>query len=489
MTILVANNQPLREREERWIAFRDEGIFKTYGEYIGSVAQQFNMQSARRVSPYPFTYGTIQMMLKDGGVCGTMGNISARSHISLGIPACTAGQPGHCAMIAYRYNEKEKFYYCKGGQYATGGDDKTTPHAGWFFGDDVVRERTKRGVTSTNCVHRSMIYHQSIAFAVNYGMKEFLDSIMAYNIFNLLPENERGTNGLKMLACGMNLNPYNFLITDTILKEADDPALVIRIWKNFDKLMAAVKNKPGCPPDGLYNKTVKTRMFARLNELPVPSDKLAAYRILKFLEVEQCDYPATLAGYRLKLDGVPVLQQRTEKDFIDHLAAMHAQASRDNDINGEKMAGALKAVVECIKDKKVRKRWAGSLLELAKGRAMYFGHRNRVALDPAVQMLSRLSGQKLPPENELMAPVIKKISEELAESVSHARTVKECKVLAHKINSVCSVIKAPELKREMIDSLIVVMKGKESFKQKGASKSQRDPCIEILEKLRASLDG
>ena len=148
LTLLVADRQPLRECEERWEAFCETGEFRTYGEYIGSVAQQHSMQSARRIAPHPFTYGTIQMMLKDGGVCGTMGNISARSHNILGIPACTAGQPGHCAMVAFRYDPKTKTYRCKGGQYATGGDSKTTPHTGWFFGDDVRQSRTKKGVTT-----------------------------------------------------------------------------------------------------------------------------------------------------------------------------------------------------------------------------------------------------------------------------------------------------------------------------------------------------
>jgi len=93
------------------------------------------MQSARRLKPYPFTYNTIQMMLKDGGVCGTMAAISARSHVALGIPACQAIQPGHCAMVAFYYDPKRSIYVCRGGQYATGGDEKTTPFARWFFGD------------------------------------------------------------------------------------------------------------------------------------------------------------------------------------------------------------------------------------------------------------------------------------------------------------------------------------------------------------------
>ncbi len=120
LTLLAADNQPLREKEERWTAFRDKGEMRTYGEYIGPIAQQFDMQSARRITPYPFQYGTYQMMAKDGGVCGTMANMGVRTYNTLGIPSCTAGQPGHCALILFSHDPKTGLYECKGGQFATG---------------------------------------------------------------------------------------------------------------------------------------------------------------------------------------------------------------------------------------------------------------------------------------------------------------------------------------------------------------------------------
>ena len=97
MTLLVADAQPLREVENLWQRYAKRGERREYGEYIGDIAQQFDMQSARRLCPYPFSYHTCQMMFKDGGVCGTMAEIAARTDNALGIPASTAGQPGHCA--------------------------------------------------------------------------------------------------------------------------------------------------------------------------------------------------------------------------------------------------------------------------------------------------------------------------------------------------------------------------------------------------------
>ena len=43
--------------------------------------------------PYPFSYHTCQMMFKDGGVCGTMAEIAARTDNALGIPVGAAGRP------------------------------------------------------------------------------------------------------------------------------------------------------------------------------------------------------------------------------------------------------------------------------------------------------------------------------------------------------------------------------------------------------------
>ena len=160
LTLLAADSQPLREREERWLVFRDKGETRTYGEYIGPIAQQFDMQSARRITPHPFTYGTYQMMAKDGGVCGTMANMGVRTYNTLGIPSCTAGQPGHCALILFACDPKTQLYDCKGGQFATGGPDKTRPHTPWVFGDTDAR--------------KGILYYQTIAWAVNFGLQSYL---------------------------------------------------------------------------------------------------------------------------------------------------------------------------------------------------------------------------------------------------------------------------------------------------------------------------
>ena len=303
LTMLAADRQPLREREERWVAFRDKGEFHQYGEYIGGIAQQQAMQSARRLTPYPFTYATIQIMLKDGGVCGTMGSISARGHNTLGIPASQATQPGHCAMVSFRYDPKTRIYRCQGGQYATGGDEKTGPFTPWPFASKFRRINRRNGYEIEFHNRKPMVYHQSLAWGVNYSLQSYLDGTVAHAVFRLLPEGQRQAHGLKLLESALVRNVYNFLLVDAAQDTAATAQEQILFWKGFRAALRAVGGKPGCPAEGLYNTTVKNRMFDRIARLPVPKDKESARRVLSFLEEEKCSNAKTLAAYRRALKG------------------------------------------------------------------------------------------------------------------------------------------------------------------------------------------
>ena len=241
MTLLAAAPEPLREREEVFRRFSDTGEAITYGEYIGSIAQQYDFQSARRLSPYPFTYGSYQMMMKDGGVCGTMANMGVRVDTALGTPACTAGQPGNCALIQYAFDKKTRLYRCEGGQYATGGDDDTHPHVKWPFGD-----------TDEN---RDMVWHQSVAWGVNAGFQSYLDSMVALDIYKMLPDPEQKAHGLMLLESGLAVNRYNFALVEAAIANANPDETRDQFRQYFKGLFNGM-DSPGRPIKGLYNVTV-----------------------------------------------------------------------------------------------------------------------------------------------------------------------------------------------------------------------------------------
>lgn len=298
LTMLAADQQPLREREERWIAFRDRGEFHRYGEYIHGIAQQFPMQSARRLKPYPFTYATIQMMLKDGGVCGTMGSISARGHNILGVPSCQATQPGHCAVVFFRHGPETGIFRCEGGQYATGGDEKTGPFTPWVFEREFRRNKRTSGHEIEFRGIKKMVYHQSLAWGVNYGLPAFHDGTIAHAVYQLLPEEHRQQEGRKLLHKALAQNPYHLLVIDTAIASAETPLAQVEFWQKFSAALSEAKGKPGCPTDGLYVTTVRNKVFDRIAKLQVPEDPKQANRILAFLQEERCDRDELLERYR-----------------------------------------------------------------------------------------------------------------------------------------------------------------------------------------------
>jgi hypothetical protein len=261
MTLLAEYNDPLREREEIWQRFTDKGETVMYGEYIDGIAQQFDFQSARRLSPYAFTYGTYQMMYKDGGVCGTMANMEVRTRNSLGTPACTAGQPGHCALIRFALDKKGNFYKCHGGQYATGDDGKTHPHANWIFGDTDAR--------------RDMAWHLSVAYGVNAGFQSYLDSMVALQIYKYLPAPKQKERGVALLQSGLGLNRYNIALVEAATNVGDANNGLNELGSFLKKSLEEHGEKPGCPAKGLYNTTVE-EILQKHGATMEADDKVAA---------------------------------------------------------------------------------------------------------------------------------------------------------------------------------------------------------------------
>jgi len=294
LTFLTRDVRSLREQDDIWQRYRDRGELRTYGEYIGPIAQQFDFQSARRLCPFPFAYKTFQMMLKDGGVCGTMANIAVRSYKSLGVPASTAGQPGHCALVYFAYDAKNGTYHCKGSQFMRAGPKDTNVLTPWCFGEKDEK--------------KMMVYHQSIAWAMNHGFESYVDSTMAWQLVRLLPEATRQAHGQDLLESGLALNPYNFLLADTCGELAATPQAKLHFWKAFTSALDAVV-KPECPKTGLYPDTVKGRIIKALGKMPVPADKAAAREVLSLLRDGQGGDSGPLNAYRDAVEGVSLARK------------------------------------------------------------------------------------------------------------------------------------------------------------------------------------
>jgi hypothetical protein len=464
MTLLAADNQPLREREERWTAFRDKGEIRAYGEYTGPIAQQSDMQSARRITPYPFQYGTYQMMAKDGGVCGTMANMGVRTYNTLGIPSCTAGQPGHCALIHFAHDPKTGLYDCKGGQFATGGPGQTSPHTPFAFGDVDAP--------------KPMIYYQTIAWAVNYGLQSYLDSTLAYQMFRALPETERAAHGQELLESGLALNPYNIVLADAAQAHAATPQAQVRFLKGFRQCLSGV-TKPGCPQDDLYQQTVRGNAFARIAKLPLPQDAAISRAVLAFLREEQCTNADALVSYQVALDGIESVARETGSSFRKHLVSARTAASC------KIMAGTITAVTTRITDKKLRDQWTQLLWTEIQGHENYLDSKYKILTDDTATALAKLNRAKLGSETELNQPLLVQVLNDLRARVAGQRDPKTCKEFANRIAAVAKQIKDPAQSKAWLKAMFKTIDGRGQY-QTADGKPQKDPAADTIAKLLAT---
>ncbi|MHC4504073.1 MAG: hypothetical protein ACYTFI_12265, partial [Planctomycetota bacterium] len=221
-------------------------------------------------------------------------------------------------------------------------------------------------------------------------------------------------------------------------------------------------------------------------KLPAPKDKRAAKEVYAFLQTEKCDAPAALVAYRLAIEGLPALLASTEADYKEHLSSTRVKASSENDTACKMMAAAIKATAAAIKDRNQRKQWALRLWKQSEGREKYFGRWGRVATDPAVALLARQAGQRMPKDSQLMQSLLDRLTAELKKSVAGQRDKKRCQLLAAKIKNAAKHTKNADQKRKWAQGLSKIITGHETFRPKNARKNAkplRDPCANTIKGL------
>ena len=372
LLMLVADDQPLREREEIWLKLRDQGELRTYGEYIDGIAQQFDMQSARRLAPFAYDYGSIQMMWKDGGVCGTMGNIGARTWRIAGSPAATAGQPGHCALVVMTHDPKTGLYACQGEQYATGGDEVTTVHAGWNY-DDVGGRRP-------------MVYHQSIAWAVNHDLPALVDALVLRRMWDAHTAEVRAKEAPQWMREAVTLNPYALVLMEGLIKDAADARTLIEVYDAFAEGLERAQLLEAQP---LYVSTVRDMVHARIFALPTPATEEERVLLLQALERQGCTHAQLLARCWKEAGG--------DEGFTAHCrsaveAYLASPARHQSKREAERFLSRLKAWEKTAGGGTRKRAWANALLELFAGQES-LTIKGKVSADPCVEYLSKLAGR------------------------------------------------------------------------------------------------
>ena len=371
LMMLAADDQPLREREEIWEKFVRTGEARTYGEHIGDIAQQGDMQGARRVTPFPFNYGSIQMMWKDGGVCGTMANIGARTHRILGVPASTAGQPGHCALVLMNFDPAKKSYSCTGEQYATGGDEVTHVHAQWVFESQPVR--------------RPMVYHQAIAWAVNEDPDALLDSIVLRSAWDAMTPDERTQSGRRMLMQGIAECPFAFALIDALIEFNTTTKDQFDLLTHFNSSLDKVAGKDSYP---LLRTTVRDNVHARIGSLPLPSTPSELDALLGRLQKDGCTNATLLAKCWQADGGDEGFTERCRTAVAEYLALPDRTK---NARESKRFATLVEGWSKSFKGRpNARKAWAQAMLKAFEGKEE-FSINGKQTTDPSVTKLKKLA--------------------------------------------------------------------------------------------------
>jgi hypothetical protein len=456
LTMLVQNRDPLREAEDIWQYFRETGNLYANPAYMGWIAQVETFLRARSIAPLDFGYHSVQMMVKDGGVCGVIGLIQARSYLALGIPTTNCTEPNHCGVSRYVFNPETNTYSFSGGY-----SENSLPFSPWAISEPPSRKKP--------------VYFTDTALALNYGVQSYLDSTIAHGVFSLLSEADQKAHGMALIESGLEINPYNILLTSEVAKFGADAQLRLlrKMETQFVKMIAA--NKPGCPADTVC---LKRGLIASLAKGDLPADKAVVAEIHSLLRQEKSVPAATLARYQSAAEGLPVMLATTEAAFRSHLAATR------NPDRCAQMTSVLTATAQQIQDPAQRKAWAQARLQELNGREAYLD-KNSIRIDSSSDVLAKLAEQKARPRNEQIQPVLDGVTVRLQANVAGKRNLKDCQRLAEQLTAIAPQIKDSAQRSKWREILSQTIAGKETFQitTNGQTSDQRDPCADTIANL------
>jgi len=173
---------------------------------------------------------SIPRIIEDGGVCGRQSTLAQLSQVGLGRPAVGMYQPGHRALLSYRFDAATGLYSADREQGITTPDKSTCQ---WYLPPpEGMRVREEGRVVGVE-------YHVALALAMNGGLDRYVDSRIAFLLAQRLPASEPLLRK-DLLNSATDLNPYNLDAWYALAKLAGaDTAAVNQLLARLDKLMAS----------------------------------------------------------------------------------------------------------------------------------------------------------------------------------------------------------------------------------------------------------
>ncbi|MFD0893646.1 hypothetical protein KBB96_07120 [Luteolibacter ambystomatis] len=411
---LMVNPVPLREAEFAWEEERTGKRPMRYIEYVNQVAQDPPKLALRRMTAFEFAYGSLPMMRKDGGVCGTHTATSNLAGVALGKCPLSASSPGHSYPAFFEKDAK--------GIYTTA-DASCSDE--WYFGEkplDVKPQPVLGG-------DRKAL---SLAAAMNYGLQGFADSNLGWSLFMQLPQTVADTYGPGLLKSAWMRNPYNLDLSYRALESMKNPEQLIASWEGFQAALTASKEKPGCPQEGYVTGNPFQKFATELQKYPVPSDRALCSRIYSAMQASGA--PVKLVSqYEIAAQGGDKFLSGLTKDLNQHFSAYYRTEEAR-----KAMRDKLQYVADNMKNPEQKKVWMKSQADqyarrglcLTKGSKGY-----QVVQDEAAMFLVNALGSK-PDEKAWTQALLDLTSEGLKAHVASKRDTPTCKDMAARLEGI-----------------------------------------------------
>lgn len=226
MLMPLTRTYPIREAEYIWNGFANHQRYQAYGPYRRAVGRWPLI-----VEPSPWSYDSWPSQARIGGLCGTMSTISMGTHVALGVPVLKGSQPGHSCVVKYE-RDGRGFYKVTIGQAVSG---PNATKCAWLFADPHAG-----GVSAKERTFKvDMSYHFGLAQAMNVGLREYMDTRIAVNVYRSLDPEQRTRYGRALLLSATEINPYNVELWNLLsLTHAKDEVSVVdraAVLRRFNK--------------------------------------------------------------------------------------------------------------------------------------------------------------------------------------------------------------------------------------------------------------
>jgi hypothetical protein len=458
---LVNRPQPLREAEFAWEE-KAKGVRPMrYIEYVGKVAQDTTMLYLRRMTPFEYAYGSLAMMRKDGGVCGTHTSTALRAGASLGKMVINCSSPGH--SFPGGLGKQDGVYSAPGSQ--TG--------VKWYFGDSEPK-----------VIGRDSLMLPSLAAALNWGLQGFLDSQLGWTLCLQLPEDVQAAHGYTLLKSALLQNPYNVSLARATLAKADTADALITLWEEFRGAVHAAKEKKGCIQEGGLVAEVWQKAGEKLEGLPVPKDRVVRDRVYTAV-CRDGSSPKLRARYEGAVNGIDAVLMSATRDFAAHLDTWYRPVA-----NCAATAGKLKAALDMVDGADRKRTWIKAQVDTLAGRGLCLSSTKRgyqVVQDEAAALVMQQAGVSSD-ETAWMTVLLDQTTAALEKHLTLPRSTPGCKDMAARLRGVVSSAKEREIDlTPWAGRWYSMMDGKQAYARHAWC--QKDAASVVLDELKAEYPG